>query len=81
MHDDELKVPVPELVKLTVPFGVEGVPAPLLSATVTVHVVSASRMNGAAQVTVVVVARSVAVMELEVPELAVWTPELAPLGV
>ena len=37
MHVPVLNVPVPLLVKLTVPVGVIGVPAALVSATVAVH--------------------------------------------
>ncbi|MBI4213707.1 MAG: hypothetical protein HY534_05290 [Chloroflexi bacterium] len=81
VHEPPPKLPDPEATEnATVPTGADCVPLSP-SVTVAVHVEPWFTSTGVEQEIVVVVVRSVAVMELEIPELAAWTPELAPLGV
>ena len=69
VHGEPVKVPVPLLVKLTVPVGALVVP-PDVSVTVAVHVVAAlTGTEEGEQLTPVVVVRVVTVSEA-VPELA-----------
>jgi hypothetical protein len=67
-----LKLPLPSVVKVTVPVGADP-PAPPLSATVAVHVVPWPTVTGEVQLTAVVVARSLTVRLKAVAVLPLWT--------
>ena len=67
-----LKVPVPPVLKVTVPAGADFVPLGSVSVTVAVQVVGAfSATDAGEQLTVVVVAR-VLTLSPKVPELEAW---------
>jgi hypothetical protein len=66
------KAPLPELLKLTVPPGLDA-PTPAVSITVTVQALPWLTFTGEAQLTVMEVVRRLTVIAT-VPELAWWTP-------